>query len=195
MSLTRKMLKEMGISDENIESIISAHSETVEALKQYKEDSDRLQSALAEIESLKTEDGVSWKDMYSNLEKQFEEYKEDALRESTIDRKKLALGGLLRECGVSPECIPAIIKVSDLNALVLNQDGTAAEPEEVKEEIVSKWRAFIPKTVTVGARIATPPKEEGGRIFTREDVKNMSPEEINRNYQKIIKDLNQERSY
>lgn len=189
MSLTRKMLKEMGISDENIENIISAHSETVEALKQYKEDSLKLEAALAEIEGLKSADGESWKDKYSVLEKEFEDYKEAALRENTLSQKKMALRGLLKECGVAPECISPIIKVSDLEALVLNQDGSAAEPEEVKRQITERWQAFIPKTVTIGATVATPPKAEGGKVFTREDIKKMSPQEINSNYAKIMEDL------
>ena len=41
MSLTRKMLKAMGIEEEKIDQIIEAHSETVDALKKdrdtYKE--------------------------------------------------------------------------------------------------------------------------------------------------------------
>ena len=39
MALTRKMLKEMGIQEDNIEKIIMAHSETVDALKKFKTDS------------------------------------------------------------------------------------------------------------------------------------------------------------
>ena len=42
MSLTRKMLKAMGIEEEKIDQIIEAHSETVDSLKAdrdtYKED-------------------------------------------------------------------------------------------------------------------------------------------------------------
>lgn len=189
MSLTRKMLKEMGISEENIENIISAHSETVEALKQYKEDSLKLEAALSEIEALKAAEGEGWKDKYAVLEKEFEDYKEATLKENTLDRKKTVLRGLLKECGVAPECISPIIKVSDLEALVLDQDGCAVEPEEVKSEIARRWQAFIPKTVTVGATVAAPPKAEGVKVFTRADIKKMSPEEINRNYPKIMEDL------
>ena len=46
MALTRKMLKAMGIEDEKIDQIIEAHSETVDALKeqrdQYKADAEKL---------------------------------------------------------------------------------------------------------------------------------------------------------
>lgn len=189
MSLTRKMLKEMGINDENIESIISAHSETVEALKIYKEDSAKLESALEELERLRADKSEDWKGKYTVLERQFEDYKEAALRENTLSRKKTVLSELLKECGVAPECIAPIIRVSDLEALALSQDGNAVNPEEVRSEIERKWSAFIPKTVTVGAEIAKPPKEDGGKVFTREDVKKMSPEEINRNYTKIMQDL------
>ena len=37
-SLTRKMLKAMGIEDEKIDQIIEAHSETVDALKERSAD-------------------------------------------------------------------------------------------------------------------------------------------------------------
>ena len=50
MGLTRKLLKGMGISDEQIDTIIEAHAETVDALKEqitvYKADADKL----AEVE-------------------------------------------------------------------------------------------------------------------------------------------------
>lgn len=193
MSLTRKMLKEMGISDENIESIISAHTETIDAFRQYRLDSEKLRQlapSLEELERLKAEANEGWKEKYSVLEKQFEDYKKEALQKNTLDRKEAVLRGLLTECGVAPECIGAIIRVSDLDALALSQDGkTAAEPEEVRSEIISKWQAFIPKTMTVGASIARPPKEQGGKTFTREDIKKMTPDEINRNYSKIMEDL------
>ena len=37
MSLTRKMLKAMGIEDEKIDQIIEAHTETVDALKEQRD--------------------------------------------------------------------------------------------------------------------------------------------------------------
>lgn len=42
MALTRKMLKAMGIGEEQIEEIIEAHTETVDGLKAYKTDAEKL---------------------------------------------------------------------------------------------------------------------------------------------------------
>lgn len=46
MALTRRMLKAMGISDEQVDEIIAAHTETVDALKEqrdaYKADAEKL---------------------------------------------------------------------------------------------------------------------------------------------------------
>lgn len=202
MSLTRKMLKEMSISDENIELIISAHSETVDALKQFKADSERLKELEAEYKkkaeelenvSAKLAEGASigeeWKSRFESLDKEFEGYRNTVEKESLIRRKKAAMTALLKECGVSERCIDPIIRVTDLDALELSEEGKPISPEEAKSEIMEAWGAFVPKTYTVGAVVADPPKESGGKIFTREDLLRMSPREINDNYEKIINDL------
>ena len=54
MSLTRKMLKAMGIEEEKIDQIIEAHSETVDSLKadrdSYKEDAEKLKDVQKELD-------------------------------------------------------------------------------------------------------------------------------------------------
>ena len=49
--------------------------------------------------------------------------------------------------------------------------------------------SLYPQTVTVGLTVADPPKEPGEKVFTREDLKRMTPREINQNYDKIVEDL------
>lgn len=199
----------MSISDENIELIISAHSETVDALKQFKADSERLKeleaeykkkseelenvsAGLAEAQAKLAEGtsiGEEWKSRFESLDKEFEGYRNTVEKESLIRRKKAAMTALLKECGVSERCIDPIIRVTDLDALELSEEGKPISPEEAKSEIMEAWGAFVPKTYTVGAVVADPPKESGGKIFTREDLLKMSPREINDNYEKIINDL------
>ncbi len=57
MALTRKGLKAMGLTDEQVDGVIEAHTETVEALKNqresYKADADKLAEVQAELETLK----------------------------------------------------------------------------------------------------------------------------------------------
>ena len=64
MSLTRKMLKAMGIEDEKIDTIIEAHTETVDALKKerdgYKESADKLADVQKELDGLKADLPGKW---------------------------------------------------------------------------------------------------------------------------------------
>ena len=57
MALTRKALKAMGLTDEQVDSVVEMHTETVDAIKEqrdgYKADADKLAEAQAELETLK----------------------------------------------------------------------------------------------------------------------------------------------
>ncbi len=57
MALTRKSLKAMGLTDEQIDSVIEMHAETVEALKEqrdtYKADAEKLTEVQAELDAMK----------------------------------------------------------------------------------------------------------------------------------------------
>ena len=172
MSLTRRMLKEMGIEDANIEKIIAAHAETVGALKKA--------PAVPEVD---------WKSKYEELCADYEGYKQSVEQERLRQKKETVLRELLKECGVLPECIEPILKISCPETIDLGEDGNPVDIDGIKCEISEHWMAFIPKTATVGAKVAAPPKETGVKTYTREDIRRMSPEEINRNYSKIMGDL------
>jgi hypothetical protein len=61
MALTRKFLKAMGIDEEKIDEIITAHSDTVNGLKderdKYKDAAEKLPSVQKELDELKDKDG------------------------------------------------------------------------------------------------------------------------------------------
>ena len=71
MSLTRKMLKAMGIEEEKIDQIIEAHSETVDSLKAdrdtYKEDAEKLKTVQKELDDLKAKGDDGWKEKHDKL--------------------------------------------------------------------------------------------------------------------------------
>ncbi len=172
MALSRKMLKEMGIEDACIEKIISAHAETVDALKR-----------------LKPTPGEDWKQRYDELLADYESFKSGVEHEKLLDAKRGALRGLLKECGVLSDCIEPIVRISLLDEIELGEDGSPVDPDGVKQTLSEQWRAFIPKTSVIGASVAAPPKAIGAKTYTKEDVRRMSYEEINRNYDKIVGDL------
>lgn len=166
------MLKEMNIDDACIEKIISAHAETVSALKKLAPPPDE-----------------DWKSRYDELSAEFASFKAGIEHEKLLDLKRGALRGLLKECGVLSDCIEPIVKVSGVDDIELGDDGSPVDPDSVKRGICQQWKAFIPKTSVVGASVAAPPKAVGAKTYTKEDVRRMSYDEINRNYDKIVGDL------
>ncbi len=187
MALTRKMLKEMGISDENIEKIILAHSETVEALKRFKSDSERFEQ---ELNAAREELSMDYRSRYDKLKEQFDSYKTEVEANSLRRKKEDAYKRLLAACGVLESCVNSIVRVTDFDSMQLDENGEIANSETVSDRVASEWSAFIPKTSTIGAKTATPPSTLSDRVFTRDDIRKMSLREINENYAAIKKSLN-----
>lgn len=190
MALTRKMLKELGIEEESIEKIIAAHSETVEALKKYKVDSEKMASLEEELRSAREELAKDYKSKYDELELEFSGYRNEVESSRLAAKKKEALRKLLRECGVLESCVDAVVRVTDLDSISLDETGEIADRDKTASDISQNWAAFIPKTKTVGANIPNPPAMVSERVYTIDDIKRMTPWEINANYAAIKKSLN-----
>ncbi len=91
MALTRKALKAMGLTDEQVDSVVEMHTETVDAIKEqrdgYKADADKLAEAQAELEALKKND---YKKKYDDEHAAFESYKSDQSKKETRAAKSAA---------------------------------------------------------------------------------------------------------
>lgn len=193
MSLTRKMLKAMGIEDEKIDQIIEAHTETVDALKeqreQYKADAEKLADVQRQLDKanqdLEDAGKDAYKVKYESLKEEYDGYKQQQEQQKTHSAKENAYRELLKSAGVSEKRIDAVLKVSDVDGLELGEDGKAKDAEKLTETIKTEWADFIPVTTETGAQTATPPSTTQGRTYTRDDIKKMTPAEINQNFDAI----------
>lgn len=170
MALTRKMLKAMGIEDEKIDQIIEAHTETVEGLKQYKEDAEKLVSVQQELDDLKakgTDDGFEKK--YNDLKKEFDDYKADVEAKESNAKKSEAYRKLLKEIGVSEKRIDAVMKVADLSNVKLDKDGSIKDAGDVKKAAKEEWSDFIVTEGEKGVETETPPSG-GTAKMSREEI-------------------------
>ena len=180
MSLTRKMLKAMGIEEEKIEQIIEAHTETVSALKDerdsYKEDAEKLADVQKELNTAKEKiakhgDGETvLKSEFDELKKEYDDYKKDITAKETRTAKVNAFRELLKTAGVSDKRFDTVIKVSDIDGLELDKDGKIKDAEKITENIKTEWADFIPTTTVVGANTANPPATTGGSFKTRAEI-------------------------
>lgn len=171
MSLTRKMLKAMGIEEEKIEQIIEEHAETVNALKQqrdqYKVDAEKLPGVQKELDDLKEaaeKDGENpYKAKYEDLQQQFDDYKADVTAKETKAKKTAAYRKLLKDAKVSEKRLDSILKLSPVDDIELDDNGEIKDAADVKKKIEEEWSDFIVTEETHGADSNNPPGGSGGR--------------------------------
>lgn len=159
MALTRKLLKGMGLTDEQIDTVIEAHTDTVTGLQgdiaTQKKEVERLQGLETELETLKA-NGGDYKTKYEKIKAEYDTYKADITNKEARAAKAAAYRGLLADAGISDKHVDAIIKVTDLDALEL-VDGKFKGEADVKAAIKTEWSGFIPTTEMRGIETPTPP--------------------------------------
>lgn len=174
MALTRKYLKAMGIEDEKIDQIIEAHTETVDGLKSEianaknnaESGTQKIGDLERQIEELKNtavanEGKNPWKVKYDALKEEFEGYKTEEQKKATRTAKEKAYRDLLKDTGVAEKRIASVLKVSDVDAIELGEDGKIKDAEKYRKAIQDEWSDFITSTTTKGADTPTPPEGKG----------------------------------
>lgn len=162
MSLTRKMLKAMGIEDDKIEQIIDAHTETVDALKKerdsFKEDAEKLPDVQKELADLKKDAKENdWKGKFDKEHADFEKYKADIATKERSGKIKAEYRKLLGECKVGEKHMDAIMRVTDFSKMEIGEDGKLTNAEDLKKSIGTEWSGFITTEGVKKPEVNNPP--------------------------------------
>ena len=175
MSLTRKMLKAMGIEEEKIDQIIEAHSETVDALKadrdSYKKDSEDLKTVQKELDELKAQGNDGWKEKHDRLKDEFDQYKNDVQAKETKAAKEAAYRAILKDANLSEKGIEKAIKYAEWDKIELGEDGKLKGANDHIKAVREEWAEYVTTTTTTGAKTSTPPANNGtGTGKTKEEI-------------------------
>lgn len=169
MALTRKLLEGMGIEDKQVETIIEAHSETVNGLKadrdKYKEQAQKVPDLQKQLEEAKsaTDGGDEWQRKFDEERKAFEDFKAEVEAERAKEAKAQAYRKqVLGTAGVAAQYMDDVMSVTKLDDIELDDDGNIKDAEKLAEAAKDKWKSFVTKTETKGSNPANPPKETGG---------------------------------
>ena len=177
MALTRKLLKGMGLTEEQVDTIIEAHTDTTDGLKadlaKYKDDAEKLSAVQKELDDLKAAGDGGYKEKYEKEKKAFEDFKQAQSEKETRQAKVTAYTAFLKSVGVSEKRIPSIIKVTDLNSVELEGDAVK-DADKLAESVKSEWADFIETSNTAGANTNTPP---ANNPTSGDDPSKMSMEE------------------
>lgn len=174
MSITRKLLKGMGLTDEQADTIIEAHSDSVDGLKdelkKAKAEADKLPEVQKELDDLKAKGNEGWKDKYDQVKTEFANYKAEQDKKDARAAKEIAYRKLLKdECHISEKYIDDVMGVAKLDDLEM-ENGVFKDAESISKGIKEKFSSFVATTTTTGAATATPPANSGNGKLTKADI-------------------------
>lgn len=174
MALTRKFLTALGVEGDKVDEIIDAHAQTVNALKEERDTAKAkaealklevdkipaLEQKVADYEAQQNGENV-WETKYNDVKKEFDEYKSGIEAKELVSAKEKAYKKLLLEANVSEKRIDAILRVTDLDAVELDDKGEIKGADKLTENIKTEWAEFIVEEKKQGAETATPPANKG----------------------------------
>ena len=185
MALTRKLLKGMGLTDEQVDTIIEAHTDTVEGLKadvsKYKTDAEKLTSVQKELDELKAKGDDGWKEKHDKLKGEFDTYKKDVEAKETHSKKVDAYRAALEadakknpDSHLTPNGIAKAIKYANISSFELAEDGSLKDADKHIASAREEWAEYVTTTTTTGAKTSNPPANNGNSGVTKEDFQKMS---------------------
>lgn len=190
MALTRKLLKGMGLTEEQVDTIIEAHSETVEGLKKqaetYKSDAEKLPDAQRELEELKKKGDDGYKKMYEDEHSAHEKLKADIAKKESAAAREKALRAYYESKGITGDNLAIAMMGSGQVIEGLEMDGESIKDTTALDALVKGTFSKLVTTTTVkGAETPNPPAGNPSKTYTSDDIRKMSPAQINQNWAAI----------
>lgn len=195
MALTRKSLKAMGLTDEQVDSIIEMHSETVDGLKEqvktYKADAEKLPNVQKELDGLKSAGDGGFKEKFEKEHSDFENFKKTIKEKETKAAKESAAKAFFESKGITGNSLEIAMRGSSAEIAALELDGEKIKDSSALDALVNgTFKALVSTTTTKGANIPNPPITAPNKAYSADDIRKMSPAEINKNWDSIKASLN-----
>lgn len=175
MAMTRKSLKAMGLTDEQIDSIIEMHTETVDGLKDKLKTAEgkanKLDDVQKELDGLKANSGDDWKSKYEKEHSDFESYKKGVTEKETKAAKEKAVRAYFEGQNITGANLDIAMRGCRDEIGAIELDGDKIKDTAALDALVGGTFAGLVVTKTAkGARTANPPANNGGSKLTRADI-------------------------
>lgn len=195
MSITRKMLKGMGLTEEQADTIIEAHTETVTGLTadrdRYKADAEKLPDIQKELDELKAKGDGGYKQKYENEHTAFETYKADIAAKETKAAKEQAVRAYFESKNIVGDNLTLAMRGcgEEMSAVELD-NGKIKDTAALDALIAGTYKGLVSTVTKKGTNPATPPTTPP-RTYSSAEIRGMSAAEINANWDNIKASLNQ----
>lgn len=166
MAFTRNWLKTMGLTDEQVQSIMEEHTSVTDALKaqrdkfetdakNYKVEADKVPGLEKQISDAKSGDDFEAK--YNKEHQDFEDYKKQIAAQEQTAKVKAAYRKLLLDEKINEKRVDSVLKLTDFSEMKLDKDGNLENLDALKENIGKEWGEFKVTTRERKQTVATPP--------------------------------------
>ena len=175
MALTRRLLKGMGLTDEQMDTIIEAHTDTVDGLKadlaKYKTDAEQLPKVQRELDTLKAAGDGGYQEKYEKVKKDFEDYKAEVSTKETKAAKEKAVRAYYESKGITGKSLDIAIRGSGAEIDALDLDGDKIKDTSALDELVKgTFSGLVSTTETRGAQTSNPPANNNSGAMTKADI-------------------------
>lgn len=179
MALTRKLLKGMGLTDEQVDTIIEAHGDTVDGLKEdiqrYKADAEKLPGVQKELDDLKKDNGDDFKARYEKERQDFQAYKDGIAKKEAAAAKEKAARAYFESKGIPAKSMGLVIRGAKGEIESLELDGEKIKDASALDSLLDgDYKGLIGRAKKTGTETETPPDASSGaksraEIYKKDD--------------------------
>lgn len=184
MAFSRKTLKAMGLTDEQVDSLVDMHTETVDALKEqrdsYKADAEKLAAVQAELDDLKAKGDDGFKEKYENEHRAFEDFKASQTAKETAAAKNSAVKAYFESNGITGANLNIAMRgVNNEISGIEMEDGKLKDTTALDELIKGDFAGLVGTVQHHGADVDNP-----NNNHQQSDLDKMSDEDF---YKTVMK--------
>lgn len=173
MALTRKLLEGMGLTDEQVDTIIEAHTDTVDGLKadvtRYKADAEKLPGVQKQLDDLKAAGDGGYKEKYEKEHSAFEAFKTDITAKESKAAKERAVRAYFESKNITGANLDLAMRGCGEEMSALELDGEKIKDTKSLDALVDgTYKSLVSKPAVrldMGARL-----NEGGKPMTKDEI-------------------------
>ena len=175
MALSRNFLKALGLTEEQVNSIVEANAESISGLKDElkteREKANRLGEVEKELNDLKTANAgkQDFEALYNAEHTAFESYKSEITAKEARTAKEAAIGAFFEKNNIlgKQKKIAMMAIKGDIDGYEVDEDGKLKDTKPLETLIKEDFAGLVSTTKTEGANIAEPPANIGGDAFEK----------------------------
>ena len=173
MALTRKLLKGMGLTDEQVDTIIEAHTDTVDGLKadvsRYKADAEKLPGVQKQLDDLKAAGDGGYKEKYEKEHKAFEDFKANVTAKESKAAKEKAVRAYFESKNITGANLDLAMRGCGEEMAALELDGEKIKDTKALDALVDgTYKGLVAKAsvrVDMGGRL-----NDGRKPMTKDEI-------------------------